>query len=247
MQLSKLNFLSPPHPSYPHLHPLFPPKIQPYAYIDPIIVLLSETHWVDSFPVSVSSYKILQRYRNAYGGGVATLVLKNLFSPSFASIEAVGISLTSASNTPLNIISVYSPPGSIPTQEIDSLFNLADVVVTNTSSGRLNLKATVVKTLSSNLFLLLALFAKTDPIIKATKCPLQKYQLTWLFLQPISLDSLTSFLAFSRGILTTALFSLMSLSTFPNLITKPPAGNSMKKMASVESWSWVFLFFNWNS
>ena len=97
---------------------------------DPSVVLLSETHWVDSFPVSFSSYNIFLRNRNAHGGGVAILVKKSLSAsllplPLFSSIEAVGISLSSASNSPLNIISVYSPPGNIPAQEIDSLFDLA--------------------------------------------------------------------------------------------------------------------------
>ena len=63
---------------------------------DPSIVLLSETHWIDPFPVSSHAYDLFCLNRATSSGGVAILA-KKLLSPTpfplpqFQFIEAVGI------------------------------------------------------------------------------------------------------------------------------------------------------------
>lgn len=96
---------------------------------NPSVVLLSETHWNDSFSVQFSSYVVIKKNRQGrFGGGVAILVKKSIqFSllslEHFNSIEAVGISISSPSSQTFDCISVYAPKGDSPVEEIDVLLN----------------------------------------------------------------------------------------------------------------------------
>lgn len=79
---------------------------------NPEIVLLSETHWVNTYNVKFKSYHILKKNRpNRTGGGVATLVHKALqFTPlevrTSTSVEAIGVKIMFTNSVQINFISV---------------------------------------------------------------------------------------------------------------------------------------------
>ena len=96
---------------------------------NPSVVLLSETHWVDSHPVAFTAYNCFSKNRTGKcGGGVAILVKKSLSAylfntPSLDHFESIGISIHLANGKKLNLISVYCPKGDAPPSEINSLFS----------------------------------------------------------------------------------------------------------------------------
>ena len=79
---------------------------------NPSIVLLSETHWSDSYSVRFKSYNCIVKNRPPNGkGGVAILIKKSipfipLSLPDSNTIESVGISIL-IDNTHLDVISSY--------------------------------------------------------------------------------------------------------------------------------------------
>ena len=99
------------------------------SYSVPSVVLLSETHWNDSFTPKFSSYNVINKNRHERsGGGVAILVHNSIkFSllplDNSHSIEMVAISISSATFFSLNFVSVYAPKGNSTTEEILSLFS----------------------------------------------------------------------------------------------------------------------------
>ena len=79
---------------------------------NPLIVLLSETHWKDDYTIRFSAYNSFVLNRPNMGGGVAVLVKKGIQSnilqlPRFSNIEAIGVSIK-LNNIVLDAISVYS-------------------------------------------------------------------------------------------------------------------------------------------
>ena len=99
------------------------------SYSVPSVVLLSETHWNDSFTPKFSSYNVINKNRHERsGGGVAILVHNSIkFSllplDNSHSIEMVAISISSATFFSLNFVSVYAPKGNSTKEEILSLFS----------------------------------------------------------------------------------------------------------------------------
>ncbi|KZS19929.1 Uncharacterized protein APZ42_013513 [Daphnia magna] len=86
----------------------------------PLIAIISETFWKDSFTVKFKSYNVINKNRqNQNGGGVAILIHKSLqffqFSlPATQTIEAVGASIAVKNNNTdefIDIISAYIPNG----------------------------------------------------------------------------------------------------------------------------------------
>ena len=93
------------------------------SYSVPSVVLLSETHWNDSFTPKFSSYNVINKNRHERsGGGVAILVHNSIkFSllplDNSHSIEMVAISISSATFFSLNFVSVYAPKGNSTKEE----------------------------------------------------------------------------------------------------------------------------------
>lgn len=86
----------------------------------PLIAIISETFWKESFTVKFKSYNVINKNRqNQNGGGVAILIHKSLqFSqlplPATQTIEAVGVSIAVRNNNRnelIDIISAYVPNG----------------------------------------------------------------------------------------------------------------------------------------
>lgn len=100
--------------------------------INPSFVLLSETHLVDSHPVSFVAYNSFVKNRtDRNGGGVAILVKKSIpvslvQIPYFVHLECVGVSVKLPDGKNLILISIYGPKGDADPSEKDSLFNLFD-------------------------------------------------------------------------------------------------------------------------
>lgn len=99
------------------------------GYFTPSVVLLSETHWKDSFNVQFSSYNIFKKNRHdRRGDGVAILVHKSIkFFPlhlntALHSIESIAISISTSTFPTLDLISAYAPNGDSRPEEILSLF-----------------------------------------------------------------------------------------------------------------------------
>ena len=96
---------------------------------NPSIVLLSETHWVDSHPVAFDAYNCFVKNRaDKNGGGVAILVKKSISaslipSPVLAHIECIGVSILLPDGKNLVLISAYCPKGDAEPSEIASLFD----------------------------------------------------------------------------------------------------------------------------
>ncbi len=95
----------------------------------PDIVLLCETHWKPYFNVMFKSYHVIKKDRpNRAGGGVAILIKKNInFSPFSLTlpdtIEAIGVSIKTSTNSQIDIISIYVPKGDCEVADIELLFN----------------------------------------------------------------------------------------------------------------------------
>lgn len=99
---------------------LYKSKLQEFKYnlllTNPHIVLLSETHWKDSYVAQSSAYKPFALNRPTQGGGVAILVKKNIRAtpltfPQSNNIEAIGITIKIRNNTYLDFLSLYCPNG----------------------------------------------------------------------------------------------------------------------------------------
>jgi hypothetical protein len=112
---------------------LYKSKLQEFKCIlkltNPHIVLLSETHWRDNYTAHFSAYKSFTLNRPTLGGGVAILVKKNIQTaplplPPSRNIEAIGITIMTRNNLPIDILSIYCPNGNACTEEeIESIFN----------------------------------------------------------------------------------------------------------------------------
>lgn len=87
------------------------------SLVKPDLVLLSETHWKPYYNVSFKSYHILKKDRPiSPGGGVAILIQKNLRFSSIKltlpdTVEAIGVSIMTPANRPIDFISAYVPKG----------------------------------------------------------------------------------------------------------------------------------------
>lgn len=96
---------------------------------NPSIVLLSETHWVDSHPAAFDAYNCFVKNRtDKNGGGVAILVKKSIsasliLSPVLAHIECIGVSILLPDGKNLVLISAYCPKGDAEPSEIASLLD----------------------------------------------------------------------------------------------------------------------------
>jgi ribonuclease HI/exonuclease III len=105
------------------------------SLVKPEIILLSETHWKKSFYVKFKAYHILKKNRpNRSGGGVAILINKQLsFTPLHLTphdtVEAIGVSILSRSNSKIDFISAYVPKGDCEMADVAEIFNRPNPVV----------------------------------------------------------------------------------------------------------------------